>query len=140
MFQLGFEFQLFLTARFRRIVGGLLHRGLLLWREAIPNLLGEGKVVQIDEMARQDNLLGDFVELRVLVGRQRVILAVDGTGLQRCVNFSEGHWQRVGSQGLAKELPGIGSRHAQFHTRKVGRGFDFIFGAQVKLAAAEIHD
>ena len=57
LLKLGFQFQLFLAARFCRIVGSLLHRGLLLGRKAIPDLLGDGEIVEVDEMAGQHDLL-----------------------------------------------------------------------------------
>ena len=90
-------------------------------------------------MAGQNDLLGDFVELGILVGRQWVILAVDRTSLKGRVDLGESDRHRVGAERLAQKLPGVGAGHAKLHAREICRRHNLLFDPQVELPAPEIH-
>ena len=69
--------------------------------------------------------------------RQRVVLAVDGAGLQAGVDLGVGHRRRVGAERAAEQLPGVAARHAQLDARHVGRRVDLLLRLQADLARAE---
>ena len=124
-------------------IRGALNGHLLVCRQAVPGLLREGDVVQVDEVGCQGDLLGYLVELGVYNGGQRVVLTVNSTRRQGGVDFGECHRSRRCTECLAKELPGVGAGHPQVYTRQICRGHDILLvtrEAQVHVATPKIHD
>ena len=93
-------------------------------------------------MRCQHDLLGNFVELRIHNGRQRVVLTIDSAGLQGCIDLGESHRSWAGAQSLAQKLPCVRAGHPQVHTGQIVGSLDgqFILAlTQVHLATAQIH-
>jgi hypothetical protein len=82
------------------LLGGGTERGLLLHR--VPDLGRDRHHVIGHEMAGQHKLGGHLVELHQPAGEDRVLLAVDGAGLQRGVDLGIGDGRRVGTDGFAQ--------------------------------------
>jgi hypothetical protein len=99
---------------------------------------GDREQVVGDQVAGQHELRRHLVEAHGAAGRQRVVLAVHGAGLQRGVEFGEGHRRRVGAERLAQELPGLAGRHAQLQAAHVGRRRDARARTEVHVPRAEI--
>ena len=88
-------------------------------------------------MRGQHDLPHHLVELHVLDIGQRVVLPVDGTGLQPGIDLSVGHGRRVGTERTSQQLPCVAARHAQFDARQVGRHVDLLLRFESDLACAE---
>ena len=119
------------------VVGGRLEGLLPRRRHAVPGLEVHRQQVIADEVRGQHDLRHHLVELHGLHVRQRVVLAVDGAGLQAGVDLGEGHRRRVGAERAAEELPGVARRHAQLDAGEVGRRTDLLVRLQPHLPRAE---
>ena len=104
----------------------------------MPCLRGDRELQRVDEVPREHDLPRHLVELRRLQRRQRVVLAVDGAGLQAEVDLGEGERRRVRAERLPQEEPLLGARHAQLHPGEIGRGPDRPRLGEAYLSRAEI--
>jgi hypothetical protein len=78
----------------------LQDRLLLVGRERLPLVFVDHREERVDVVVGQDDVLGDFVELGVLVGGQGVVLTVDSSGLQAQIDFGKGQGGSDWPQGL----------------------------------------
>jgi hypothetical protein len=101
-------------------------------------LLLTGDEDAVDQVVGQHDLLGHLVELGRAHGGQRVVLAVDGAGLQAEVDLAEGQRRGGGAQRLAQEQPLLAAGHAQLDALEVGRRAHVARLAQVDLARAQV--
>src|SRR3979490_1317735 len=104
----------------------------------VPGLRGDRELQRVHEVPREHDLPRYLVELRRLQRRQRVVLAVDGPGLQAQVDLCEGERRRVRAERLPEEEPLLGARHAQLHPREIGRGSYRPRPGEAHLTSAEI--
>ena len=88
----------------------------------MPCLRGDRELQRVDEVPREHDLPRHLVELRRLHRRQRVVLAVDGAGLQAEVDLGEGERRRARPERLPEEEPLLGAGHAQLHPGEIGWG------------------
>jgi hypothetical protein len=115
---------------------------LLFGGHPVVNFCGDGDEVPVNQVRRQSDLLGDLVEFGVSHGWQRVVLAVNGAGLQRGVDLCKGHRGRVRTKRATEELPRIRAWHPQVDASQIGGGLHVNLRtglAQIHLAPPEIH-
>ena len=124
--------------RVDRLVGGGLELRLLIGLHGVPDLRADRHDVVADDVAREHELRRHLVELHELAGDKRVVLAVDGAGLQRGVQFGIGDRRRIGAERLAEELPELARRHSQLDALHVRRRLDRLVRLQVDAARTEI--
>ena len=120
-----------------RLVGRGLEGLLLGGRHALPGFQVDAEQVVSDEVRGQHDLRHHLVELHVLHVGQRVVLAVDRSGLQPRINLGVSHGRGIRANRAAKELPRIAGRHPELDAGHVGRGVDFLLGFQADLPRAE---
>ena len=89
-------------------------------------------------MACEHELRGHLVELHQLARHDRIVLAVDRAGLQRCVKLRIGDRRGIGAERFAEELPEFTRRHAEIDAGHVGRRLDLLVRLEVDAARAEI--
>jgi len=106
--------------------------------QRIPGLVGDGDEDAVDQVVGQHQLLGHFIELGRTHRRQRVVLAVDGAGLQAQVDLAEGQGCGRGAQRFAQEQPFLGAGHAQLDALEVGWCAHIARFTQVHLAGAQV--
>ena len=91
-----------IVASFEPRIGDQL---LLLLAERLPDLLVDRGPDVVHQVAGQDDLVGDLVELGVEVRRQRVVLTIDRAGLERQVELAERDRRGVGPECLTHGDP-----------------------------------
>src|SRR2546429_5763540 len=104
-----------LVVEARRLRRRPLHLRPVRRGQRVPGLRGDRELQRVDEVPREHDLPRHLVELRRLQRRQRVVLAVDGAGLQAEVDLGEGERRRVRAERLPEEEPLLGAWHAQLH-------------------------
>src|SRR5438309_2498470 len=135
--QLRFALQVLGRAPGDRLVGRSLEGLLLGGRHALPGFQVDAEQVVSDEVRGQHDLRHHLVELHVLHVGQRVVLAVDRSGLQPRINLGVSHGRGIRANRAAKELPRFAGRHPELDAGHVGRGVDFLLGFQADLPRAE---
>ena len=120
-----------------RLVGGGLKGLLLGGRHAVPGLQVHRKQVVANEVRGEHDLRHYLVELHVLHVGQRVVLAVDRSGLQPRIDLGVSHGRGIRANRAAKELPRIAGGHAQLDTGHIGGCGDLLLRFQAHLAGAE---
>ena len=103
----------------------------------VPGLEVHGQQIEADQVRRQHDLRHHLVELHVLHVGQRIVLAVDGAGLEAGVGLGIGHRRRIRADRAAEELPGVARRHPQLDAGHVGRRVDLLLRLEADLAGAE---
>src|SRR5256885_6668464 len=126
--QLRFALQVLGRAPGDRLVGRSLEGLLLGGRHALPGFQVDAEQVVSDEVRGQHDLRHHLVELHVLHVGQRVVLAVDRSGLQPRIDLGVSHGRGIRANRAAKELPRIAGRHPDLDAGHVGRGVDLLLG------------
>jgi hypothetical protein len=103
---------------------GSCHLLFLRRAQGVEALVGDGNEDAVHQVAGEHDLFGHLIELGGTHRGQRVVLAVDGAGLQAQVHLAKGQRRGGGTQRLAQEQPFFGARHAQLHAFKVRRRLD----------------
>src|SRR5438552_5088254 len=107
--------------------------------QRVPGLRGDRELQRVDEVPREHDLPRHLVELRRPQRRQRVVLAVDGAGLQAEVDLGKGERRRIRAERLPEEEPLLGARHAQLYSGEIRRRPDRPRLSEAHLSRPEIH-
>src|SRR5438552_13488290 len=88
----------------------------------VPGLRRDRELQRVHEVPREHDLPRHLVELGRLHRRKRVVLAVDGSGLQAEVDLGESERRRIRAERLPEEEPLLAAGHAQLHPGEIGWG------------------
>eukprot|EP00906_Rhabdomonas_costata_P034809 RCo048960 len=110
------------------VAGGLFHGVFQLaadiGRQAVPELLVDDDGVAQIAMLGQGQVLLHFVHLLGVQVGNRVLGTIDNAGLQRLIDFREGHHLRHGAEGAHLFLKHLGRLDAHLLALQVGRRLD----------------